>query len=226
MAKIVLSLDGDIIEQRVVREQRLTIGRSASCDLVIDAPEISGQHAVIVTVVNDHFLEDLGSTNGTLVNGRRITRHLLENNDVVFLGAYRLKYLNAASAGVGFDRTQIITPVTPQVAPANTRVVYAELDSAAASTRATRSRFPKGRLVGVAGAHAGREITIDGVLLPVGREGESLGVINRRPLGCFLTHVSGHPPRHNGRALGPEPVLLRGGDVIEAAGEKLIFQAD
>ena len=225
MAKIVLSLDGDILEQRVVREERLVLGRNEDCDLTIDAPDVSGRHAVIVTVVNDHFLEDLGSTNGTLVNGKRITRHLLENNDVVFLGPYRLKYQNLASVGVGFDRTQIITPVNPQVEPANTRVVYAELDSAAASTKATRSRFPKGKLVGVAGPRADDQLPIDGVLMPVGREGDSLAVINRRPLGCYITQVSGAAARLNGRALGSEAELLKDGDKIEAGEETVIFQS-
>ena len=224
MAKIVLSLDGEIIEQRVVSEQRLLVGRNPDCDLVVDAGEVSGRHAAIITVVNDHFLEDLASTNGTLVNGKRITRHLLENNDVVFLGPYRLKYLNAASAGVGFDRTQIIAAVKPMGAAADTRVVYAELDSAAASTRATRSRFPKGRVLGVAGPRAGSQLDLDRVLLPVGHEGDSLAVINRRPLGCYLTQVSGRPARHNGKPLGADPVLLKDGDEIEAGSERLIFR--
>ncbi len=56
MAKIVLSLDGEIIEQRVVKEERLTLGRSSDCDLVIDSNKVSGRHAEIITVVNDHFL--------------------------------------------------------------------------------------------------------------------------------------------------------------------------
>ncbi|MCB1888353.1 MAG: FHA domain-containing protein [Rhodocyclaceae bacterium] len=225
MAKIVLSHDGEIIEQRVLPESRLTIGRSADCDLSIDSGEISGEHAAIITVVNDHFLEDLGSTNGTLVNGKRITRHLLENNDVIFLGSYRIKYMNVASSGVGFDRTQIIAPVRPQVSPANTQVVPAALDSAAASTKATRSRFPKGRLVVVEGPRAGSEVAIDGVLVPVGHEGKSLGVINRRPLGLFLTQVSGKPVRVNTRPLGADPVQLKNGDEIIAGDERALFKS-
>lgn len=224
MAKIVLSLDGEIVEQRVVKAERIVLGRDPKCDLVIDSQDVSGKHAAIVTVVNDHFLEDLDSTNGTRVNGRRITRHLLENNDVVFLGPYRLKYLNAASVGVGFDRTQIIASVKPGVAPADTMVVPAELDSAAASTRATRSRFPKGKLVSVSGPRAGTELRIDRVLLPVGHEGDALGIINRRPLGCFLTQVSGRPLRLNGKPLGAEPTLLHDGDEVLAGDEKLIFR--
>ena len=224
MAKIVVSLDGQIIEQRVVKEDQVVLGRNADCDLVMDDGEVSGRHASITTVVNDHFLEDLSSTNGTLVNGRRVTRHLLEHNDVVFIGPYRIKYMNAASVGVGFDRTQIISPLAPRVAPANTQVVAAELDSAAASTRATRARFPKGKLVATTGSSAGAERLIDGLLLPVGREGRALGVINRRPLGCFLTQVSGRALELNGKPLGRDPVQLTDGDEIVVGSDKLIFR--
>ena len=224
MAKIVVSLDGQIIEQRVVKEELLMLGRNADCDMVMDDGEVSGRHASITTVVNDHFLEDLSSTNGTLVNGRRITRHLLEHNDVIFIGPYRIKYMNAASAGVGFDRTQIIRPLEPRVSPANTQVVAAELDSAAASTRATRARFPKGKLVITSGSSAGSERLIDGLLLPVGREGRALGVINRRPLGCFLTQVSGRTLVLNGKPLGRDPVQLNDGDEIVVGRDKLVFR--
>ncbi|MCB1909292.1 MAG: FHA domain-containing protein [Rhodocyclaceae bacterium] len=224
MAKIVVSLDGHIIEQRVVKEELLMLGRNADCDMVMDDGEVSGRHASITTVVNDHFLEDLSSTNGTLVNGRRITRHLLEHNDVIFIGPYRIKYMNAASAGVGFDRTQIIRPLEPRVSPANTQVVAAELDSAAASTRATRARFPKGKLVITSGSSAGSERLIDGLLLPVGREGRALGVINRRPLGCFLTQVSGRTLVLNGKPLGRDPVQLNDGDEIVVGRDKLVFR--
>ncbi len=157
------------------------------------------------------------------MNGKRITRHLLENNDVIFVGPYRIKYMTAA-ANVGFDRTQIISQVKPGVSPANTQVVPAALDSAAASTRAARSRFPKGKLVVVEGKKAGSEIAVDGVLVPVGREGRALGVVNRRPLGCFLCQVSGRRLRLNGKPLGADPVLLENGDEIVADDQKLVFQ--
>jgi hypothetical protein len=55
----------------------LTIGRRPDNDLCLPQAVVSGEHAVVVTILNDSFLEDLGSTNGTLVNGKAITKHFL-----------------------------------------------------------------------------------------------------------------------------------------------------
>ena len=80
--------------------ERLTIGRRKTNDIQIDNLAISGEHAAIVTILKDSFLEDLNSTNGTLVNGQPIKKHFLKNGDVIELGKYKLKYLadNPASA--------------------------------------------------------------------------------------------------------------------------------
>ena len=73
-----------------------TIGRKPHNDIQIDNLAVSGEHAVIVTILNDSFLEDLGSTNGTVVNGNPIKKHFLQNNDVIELGKYKLKFMGEA----------------------------------------------------------------------------------------------------------------------------------
>ena len=72
-----------------------------------------GEHAAIVTILNDSFLEDLGSTNGTTVNGHPIKKHFLQNNDVVEIGKYKLKYINeraSQAAGADFEKTMVLRP--------------------------------------------------------------------------------------------------------------------
>jgi pSer/pThr/pTyr-binding forkhead associated (FHA) protein len=77
---------------------------------------VSGEHAVIVTILNDCFLEDLGSTNGTLVNGNPVKKHFLQNNDVVELGKYRLKFIGetpvaaVAAEKADFEKTMVLRP--------------------------------------------------------------------------------------------------------------------
>ncbi|MCC6532798.1 MAG: FHA domain-containing protein [Burkholderiales bacterium] len=117
MAKLILSLDGTVMKEVPLDKERLTIGRRPSNDLQIDNLAVSGEHALIVTILNDSFLEDLGSTNGTLVNGVPIKKHILQHNDVVEIGKYKLKYLaeNLATgahtaAAADYEKTMVIRP--------------------------------------------------------------------------------------------------------------------
>jgi len=93
MPRLVLSLDGVVLREVNLAKERTTIGRRSHNDVVIDNLAVSGEHAVIFASGEDVYLEDLGSTNGTTVNGQPIKKHLLQSGDVVDIGKYRLKYL-------------------------------------------------------------------------------------------------------------------------------------
>ena len=111
MAKLILSLDGQVIKEFTLTKERSTIGRKPHNDIQIDNLAVSGEHAIIMTILNDSFLEDLGSTNGTLVNGQPVKKHFLQNNDVVEIGKYKLKYVNEAPATmsqVEFEKTMVL----------------------------------------------------------------------------------------------------------------------
>src|SRR5215210_5999430 len=104
MAKLIMSLDNAVIRELPLDKERVTIGRKAHNDIQIDNLAVSGEHALIVTILNDSFLEDLGSTNGTLVNGNPIKKHFLQNNDVVELGKYKLKFIGEAAPAAGGEK--------------------------------------------------------------------------------------------------------------------------
>ena len=113
MAKLILSMDGLVLKEYTLTKERTTIGRKPHNDIQIDNLAVSGEHAVVVTILNDSFLEDLGSTNGTLVNGQQVKKHFLQHNDVVELGKYKLKYINeapAASKAADFEKTMVLRP--------------------------------------------------------------------------------------------------------------------
>jgi len=116
MAKLILSMDGLVLKEIPLTKERTTIGRKPHNDIQIDNLAVSGEHAVIVTILNDSFLEDLGSTNGTVVNGNPIKKHFLQNNDVVELGKYRLKFIGEApvtavtAEKADFEKTMVLRP--------------------------------------------------------------------------------------------------------------------
>src|SRR5258706_1678154 len=123
MAKLILSMEGLVLKEIPLTKERTTLGRKPHNDIQIDNLAVSGEHAVIVTILNDSSLEDLGSTNGTVVNGNPIKKHFLQNNDVIELGKYKLKFVGeAAPAAAGekadFERTMVLRPSVMKAAAA------------------------------------------------------------------------------------------------------------
>ncbi|HTR59389.1 MAG TPA: FHA domain-containing protein [Casimicrobiaceae bacterium] len=92
MSKLVLFLpDGTTLDVPLDRE-RMTIGRRADNEICLPNLAVSGEHAVVVTILADSFLEDLGSTNGTLVNGKPVAKHFLRDRDEIDIGRHKLVY--------------------------------------------------------------------------------------------------------------------------------------
>jgi len=122
MAKLILSMDGLVLKEIPLTKERTTLGRKPHNDIQIDNLAVSGEHAVIVTILNDSFLEDLGSTNGTVVNGNPVKKHFLQNNDVIELGKYKLKFIGEAAPAAGaadkadFEKTMVLRPSTMKAA--------------------------------------------------------------------------------------------------------------
>jgi hypothetical protein len=220
MAKIVVSSPGAADAHHFVDRARLTIGRDPGCDIVLADPSASKAHAVIMTIGLDHVLKDAGSRNGTMVNGTRIDdTHVLQNEDVIELGESRIVYRNRrASLEADLERTMIYSATVPGLTGSHP-------DAAPiAVARAVRTRFPLAALRGLAGRHAGSEVSLERPLATFGERNAGLAVIRRRPHGYFIAHVAGAKrARVNDKAIGNQPEELRAGDVIEVAGERLEF---
>src|SRR5438132_8876729 len=104
MSKLVMFLpDGTTLDVPLARE-RTTIGRRADNDICLPNLAVSGEHAVVVTILADSFLEDLNSTNGTLVNGGPIAKHFLRDRDQIDIGRHKLVYCADDGAPTAAER--------------------------------------------------------------------------------------------------------------------------
>jgi len=92
MARLFLSLDNQVLAEYNMTKERYTVGRLPDNDVRIDNPAVSGHHSLIINILNDSFLEDLNSTNGTYVNGKLIKKHALQHGDVITIGHHQLRF--------------------------------------------------------------------------------------------------------------------------------------
>lgn len=233
MAKLILSMDNLVLKEIPLNKERTTIGRKAHNDIQIDNLAISGEHAVIVTILNDSFLEDLNSTNGTFVNGQQVKKHFLQNNDVIELGKYRLKYVNEApiqAAQGDFEKTMVLRPdmmrkaaEQPQTAkPAESAAPL--MPPVTPTPQAAPTAVPLGVIQVLNGSNAGKTLELIKSLTTLGKPGVQVAVIARRPHGYFLTHVEGaHFPSVNNVVIGTQAHELKDHDIIELAGVKMEF---
>jgi predicted nucleic acid-binding Zn-ribbon protein len=76
-----------------VLSRRTRIGRGAGCELLIDSTSVSRHHALVVVGARESIIEDLNSTNGVLVNGRKVTRQVLHDGDAVTIGESQFRYI-------------------------------------------------------------------------------------------------------------------------------------
>ena len=111
MAKLFwLQPDNTIVEFPLKAEQSL-IGRSSRCDVCIKHPGISAEHAVIRQVSGVATVEDLGSTNGTRVNGKKLTQmHTLRHGDQIGVGRERLMYFAELDSAANFMQPESMEP--------------------------------------------------------------------------------------------------------------------
>lgn len=219
MPKMIVSIDGVVIKEVQLTKDRTTLGRRPYNDIVIDNLAVSGEHAVLQLTGNEVYLEDLNSTNGTYVNGKAVKKQLLQNNDTVEIGKYKIKFINEAP-GATFEKTLIMkagmVPPLPKAAGAPAAAAPAAAGAAADAHNAT--------IKVLSGAAAGREVPLVKVVTTIGKPGVAVAAITRRASGFVVAHVEGsNKPMLNGSAIGPEPVALKNGDMLELAGTQMQF---
>jgi predicted component of type VI protein secretion system len=233
MARLILSLEGQVLAEYNMNKERYTIGRLPDNDIRIDNAAVSGHHSLIINILNDSFLEDLNSTNGTYVNGKLIKKHALQNGDVITVGHHQLRFADSQTAEQEpdeFEKTMIITPGSAMATKAAQKASDA-LPQRAAPAAALRAdaptALPKAKLQVLSGAFAGRELELTKALTTLGRPGIQVAAITRRADGYSIVHVDGGAqnayPQVNGKPIGEQACKLKDNDVIQLAGVKMGF---
>ncbi len=140
MARLILSLDSQVLAEYNMSKERYTIGRLPDNDVRIDNPAVSGHHSLIINILNDSFLEDLNSTNGTYVNGKLIKKHALQHGDVITVGHHQLRFSDQQTHQTEqdeFEKTMVI-PASQQDAEQLAKAEQAAAVAAAAETPAAQ----------------------------------------------------------------------------------------
>ncbi len=240
MATLQLRFNDEVISEIPVKQGDMLIGRQSDSDVLIDNLAVSGRHANIFTVGEDSFIQDLNSTNGTFINGRRVPKAHLRSGDLIGIGKHTLVYVNELDA-VSRDvaKTVVLRPAQLEaikaaaieravepVPPARfTPPAPAARAAPAASAPAPSTARPGGSLCVLSGNNSGRRIELTKPVINLGRGGRKAGVISRDPDGVYtlVPGDGGEPPKLNGAAVPAEGQELRNGDVIEIAGSRMQF---
>lgn len=237
MAKVILSLEGSVIREVELNKERITIGRRPTNDIQIENLAVSSEHARIITILNDSFLEDLGSTNGTMVNGNPIKKHILQNDDMIEIGKYTLKYVSHSAAesqttAEDFERTMVLRMPSAAQKPEPVRTdtvtrmaaAPAQAPQAAVAAAPSAAAGPQAYIQIMSGPGVGRELALTKNLTTLGKPNVQVAVITKRPQGYFITHVEGASfPVLNGATLDTQAHALGNHDMIEIAGVKMEF---
>jgi pSer/pThr/pTyr-binding forkhead associated (FHA) protein len=254
MSKLVLFLpDGSTLDIPLERE-RMTIGRRADNELCLPNLAVSGEHAVVVTILADSFLEDLGSTNGTLVNGKAIAKHFLRDRDEIDIGKHKLIYCAddevvlepAVTKGMARvrdrdsgGRVEMAKPRERSemaLAPGQTESELDEPDAKEprstealpASSEPDGARFvmPTASIKVLTGVNAGLSLSLTKAETTIGRPGVQVAAIVKNGDAFVLKRIEGDvAPVVNSQPVSMDGAELAHGDVIELAGGKVEFVA-
>lgn len=225
MAKLLVMLNGAVVQEVRLTRGRVTVGRRRNCDIVLDSPAVSGDHALIERIGRDVYLEDRDSTNGTRLNGKRVRRQMLRFGDEISVARYTLRYCDDdAPAQPGFEHTLMMMETAPGGGSVDTRPMIE--DKPAPLTRPATVELSAVLRI-VSGPQVGREVALSKPTTTLGKSGVQVAIVTRRAEGFFLSHQEGaRSPRVNGREIGASTHALVNGDHVDFMGVHMIFALD
>ncbi len=233
-SKLILKFKDSVISECPLEQEETSIGRKPENTIHVDNLAVSGRHARVLKIGNKLILEDLGSTNGTLVNDKQITKHVLQHGDRISIGKHALVFVN-------IDEPEAPAPEVKQDEGEmdKTMVISPQARAAMVPQGEGQSKGMVMPLAGVqilAGSMTGRSFDLSASLSSIGKGdackikvkgltvGKQAAVITRRPTGYHIAHLEGMAkPKVNGEPVGDQPKTLKDGDVIEIGDTKMEF---
>jgi len=237
MAKLVCILDDRILGEYALNQERLSIGRKKTNDIVIDNLTVSGVHAYILTIGEDSFLEDANSTNGSLVNANPVKKHALLDGDVIEIGRHRFTYVKHGIASIAppaktKEQFASSTPLakTPHTQPPSlksliqmSRPIRSESEHRDELVKTVKTEPTGARLRILTGANSGQTLALTKSLTTLGQPGVQVAVITKRDSGYFLSPIEGLQANVNDNPIATPSYQLQHHDVLEIAGIKMEF---
>lgn len=227
MAKIQVKFKDAVIKEMPLTQDILTIGRKEGNDLVIDNQAVSGSHARIVKEEQDFSVEDLNSLNGTFVNGKKVSKYILNNGDVILIGNHTLEYFSEkpgedqvkkpALRGHSMDETMVLSPTEQKKILVSTE----KLDVLGGFLIVEGSTEKKDYLlkdrISTIGKDDGALIKLKGFFAP-----KVAALVNRRKDRYFINPSGGKDLKVNGKKVD-QRCDLKDGDLVEVGDLKMQF---
>lgn len=218
--KLILSLEGEILREYTVANKSISIGRKHGNDIQLNDLTISGRHALITSIPDYVFIEDLGSTNGTLVNGNHIKKVALEHGDIIQIGHHQFTYL--CESEVKYEPTMFVKAEFDE-----TQMIIPDWDEA---SHTIIKGQPLGGLRSIGGKIAKPVMELRKAYNAIGFQGKRMALITRGTKGYTISAVTSTRSRRsmdipllNGVPLTNEPQRLQENDVINIAGFEVEF---
>ena len=219
--KLILTLDGEVINEYSLGDKPISIGRKHGNDVQLNDLTISGRHALItLSSENDATVEDLASTNGTLVNGNHIDKVSLKHGDIIQIGHHQFTFLSEGEAK--YEPTMFIKAEMDE-----TQMVLPEWESRAEAIKGQ----PLAGLRTLNGPLARTVMELRKAFSTVGFQGKKLALISRGLDGYTITQIiksnksrrGTDQPLLNGEPLSAKSIDLKPGDIINIAGFEVEF---
>jgi len=216
-SKLVVTLDGTIVKEFIIDKESISIGRKLNNDIHLSELTVSGNHSIIKTSDQETYIKDVSSTNGTLLNGVRISQSTLKHGDIIQIGNYQF----------AFHAIQDVYEPT--------MFIKAEIDfdqklKEASISAKDLAKLPSAGVRVLSGPLVSTVLELTKPFNTLGFDGHKLAIIARNPDGYTISALSQNKfkdkfetPKVNGKALGKTFKKLKDHDIIELCDTKIEF---